>query len=225
MNKRATQKGGAALRSRRDTRMYHLMLLIPVLILFVYNILPIPAGILMSFQNFQPGKGFLGSRFVGMQNFRRLAVLPDTFPAVVNTLHIAVWKIFGNLVVAVIFALLLNEIETKWFKRTVQTITYLPYFLSWVILAGIMIKFLSPGSTASSMGFLNKLLMDIGLSRNRTISWAPMRLSGQPSSSAISGRTSATIPLCILRRSPALIRRCMKRRRSTARDAGSGCCM
>lgn len=163
MNKRATQKGGAALRSRRDTRMYHLMLLIPVLILFVYNILPIPAGILMSFQNFQPGKGFLGSRFVGMQNFRRLAVLPDTFPAVVNTLHIAVWKIFGNLVVAVIFALLLNEIETKWFKRTVQTITYLPYFLSWVILAGIMIKFLSPGSTASSMGFLNKLLMDIGL--------------------------------------------------------------
>lgn len=143
--------------------MYHLMLFIPVLILFIYNILPIPAGILMSFQKFQPGTGFLHSKFVGLQNFRRLLVLPDTFPAVVNTLIIAVWKIFGNLIIAVCFALLLNEIQTKWYKRTVQTITYLPYFLSWVILAGIMIKFLSPGSTDSSMGFMNMLLIKLGL--------------------------------------------------------------
>lgn len=163
MAKRANQSGGLHFQRRKDTRMYHLMLLIPVLILFIYNILPIPAGILMSFQNFQPGKGFLGSRFVGLQNFRRLIVLPDTLPAVVNTLIIAVLKIFGNLAAAVCFALLLNEIQTKWFKRTVQTITYLPYFLSWVILAGIMIKFLSPGSTASSMGFLNTVLIRLGL--------------------------------------------------------------
>ena len=165
MSKRSKSGGGMKLRNRRDTRMYHLMLFIPVLILFVYNILPIPAGILMSFQNFQPGRGFLGSKFVGLQNFRRLLVLPDTFPAVGNTLIIAIWKIFGNLVIAVTFALLLNEIGAKWFKRTVQTITYLPYFLSWVILAGIMIKFLSPGSTASSMGFMNTMLIRLGLIR------------------------------------------------------------
>lgn len=143
--------------------MFHLMLLIPVILLFIYNILPIPAAILMAFQNFQPGKGFFGSKFVGLKNFRKLLLLPDTMPALMNTLSIAIWKIAGNLVTAIIFALLLNEIRTKWFKRTVQTITYLPYFLSWVILSGILIKFLSPGSTASSMGFLNTLLMRIGL--------------------------------------------------------------
>ena len=165
MQKRSAQKIRPNKRFRRDTRMYHLMLLVPVLILFVYNILPIPAGILMSFQNFQPGRGFLGSKFVGLKNFQRLIALPDTMPALVNTLIIAVWKIVGNLLTAVTFALLLNEIQTKWYKRTVQTITYLPYFLSWVILAGIMIKFLSPGSTASSMGFMNTLLMRLGLIR------------------------------------------------------------
>nr|WP_296440116.1 ABC transporter permease subunit [uncultured Acetatifactor sp.] len=147
----------------RDTMLFHLMLFLPVVLLFIYSILPIPAGILMAFQNYQPGRGFTGSDFVGLKNFRRLAALPDTMPALVNTLIIAVYKIAGNLVMAIVFALMLNEIRIKWFKRAVQTITYLPYFLSWVILAGILIKFLSPGSTASSVGFLNTILMNLGI--------------------------------------------------------------
>ena len=110
--------------------MFHLMLLIPVIILFIYNILPIPAGILMAFQNFQPGKGFLKSGFAGLENFRKLWILPDTMPALRNTLIIAIWKIIGNLVIPVGFALMLNEVVAKPFKRIVQTITYLPYFLS-----------------------------------------------------------------------------------------------
>ena len=157
------KRNGLRKQIQRGTYMYHLMLLVPVVILFVYNILPIPAGILMSFQNFQPGTGFLHSEYVGLKNFERLIALKDTLPALINTLVIATWKIVGNLVCAVTFALLLNEINIKWFKRTVQTITYLPYFLSWVILAGIMIKFLSPGSTASNMGFMNILLVKTGL--------------------------------------------------------------
>ena len=143
--------------------LFHLMLFIPVVILFIYNVLPIPAGILMAFQNFQPGKGFLGSEFIGFKNFIKLWKLPDTMPALRNTIIIAVWKIAGNLVIPITFALLLNEIRVKWFKRTVQTITYLPYFLSWVIVAGILIKFLSPGSAASEPGFLNTLLLNFGL--------------------------------------------------------------
>lgn len=143
--------------------LFHLMLFIPVVILFIYNVLPIPAGILMAFQNFQPGKGFLGSEFIGFKNFIKLWKLPDTMPALRNTIIIAVWKIAGNLVIPITFALLLNEIRVKWFKRTVQTITYLPYFLSWVIVAGILIKFLSPGSAASEPGFLNTVLLNFGL--------------------------------------------------------------
>lgn len=146
-----------------DAKAFHMMLFIPVVILFIYNILPIPAGILMAFQDFQPGKGFFGSDFVGLENFKKLAAMPDTWPALRNTLVIAIWKIAGNLVVPVCFALMLNEIRLKWFKRTVQTITYLPYFLSWVVLGGILIRFLSPGSSAANPGFLNTILMNLHL--------------------------------------------------------------
>lgn len=166
-------------KNQKDTAAFHIMLILPVILLFIYCVLPIPAGILMAFQNFQPGKGFLGSQFVGLKNFIRLAALPDTMPALVNTLLIAVAKIAGNIVFAVLFALLLNEVRVKWFKRTVQTLTYLPYFLSWVILSGILIKFLSPGSTASSVGFMNTFLMKLHiikepvyfLGSNKTFRW------------------------------------------------------
>ena len=84
-------------------------------------------------------------------------------PALRNTLIIAIWKIIGNLVIPVGFALMLNEVVAKPFKRIVQTITYLPYFLSWVIMAGILIKFLSPGSAAIPPGFLNTVLMKLGI--------------------------------------------------------------
>lgn len=160
MKKNKTKKRSGM---KSDRMFFHGMLLIPVLILFVYNILPIPAGILMAFQNFQPGRGFLHSEFVEAENFQKLAQLPDTFPALWNTLIIAVLKIIGNLVVPVAFALMLNEVRVKWFKKTVQTITYLPYFLSWVILAGILIKFLSPGSAASGSGLLNTMLVNLGI--------------------------------------------------------------
>lgn len=161
----STRKSSNSIRRsrRQDNMLFHLMLLAPVILLFIYSILPIPAGVLMAFQNFQPGRGFFGSKFVGMKNFIRLMALPDTMPALINTLNIAVWKIVGNLLMAIMFALLLNEIKTKWFKRAVQTITYLPYFLSWVILSGILVKFLSPGSTAQNVGFMNMLLMKIGI--------------------------------------------------------------
>jgi putative aldouronate transport system permease protein len=148
---------------RGEQIFYHAMLFFPIILLFIYQILPIPAGILMAFQDYQPMTGFLGSKFVGFKNFVRLFQSPDVWPAVRNTLIIAISKIIGNLIVPISFALMLNEIQNKWFKRTVQTITYLPYFLSWVVLAGILIRFLSPGSAGSSPGFLNTLLIYLGV--------------------------------------------------------------
>lgn len=148
---------------QNNTRVYRLMLLIPVIILFIYNVLPVPAGLLMAFQNFQPGKGFLHSDFVGLRTFRKLLALPDVGVAFRNTLIIAVQKVIGNLIVPVAFALILNEVRIKWFKRTVQTITYLPYFLSWVVLSGILIQFLSPGNAASDPGLMNSILLKLHL--------------------------------------------------------------
>jgi len=143
---------------KKNNLVFHLMLLIPVIILFIYSYLPM-FGIVMSFEKFSPNLGFLKSKWVGLDNFKTLLLLPDTFPAVRNTLIIAIIKIIGNLIVPIVFALMLNEVKVKWFKKTVQTITYLPYFLSWVILGGILIKFLSPGSAASAPGFFNNILV------------------------------------------------------------------
>lgn len=162
MNKQSKKiKNGIPM--KKNALFFHAMLLVPVVLLFIYCFLPIPAGILMAFQNFQPGKGFLGSKFVGFDNFRKLFILPDTLPALRNTLIIAVEKIICNLVIPISFALLLNEVKNKFMKRAVQTITYLPYFLSWIIMTGILVKFLSPGSAASSPGLFNNLLMNLGI--------------------------------------------------------------
>lgn len=142
--------------------MFHLMLLLPVLVLFIFSYLPI-FGVIIAFQDYQPGLGMLKSHWVGLENFKTIALLPDFMPALRNTLVIAVFKIIGNMIFPVVFALMLNELRIKWFKKTVQTITYLPYFLSWVVLGGILLDFLSQGNTANDAGFLNTILMNVGL--------------------------------------------------------------
>lgn len=147
---------------KKRQRMFHLMLLLPVLVLFIFSYLPI-FGIVIAFQDYQPGLGMLKSRWVGLENFKTIALLPDFMPALRNTLIIAVFKIIGNMIFPVVFALMLNELRIKWFKKTVQTITYLPYFLSWVVLGGILMDFLSQGNTAGDAGFMNTFLMNIGL--------------------------------------------------------------
>lgn len=143
-------------------RVYHGMLFLPFLLLFIFNCLPI-VGLVMAFQDFQPGLGFLHSEWVGMENFKTLINLPDFLPALRNTLVIAIGKIVGNMIIPIIFALMLNEVRIKFFKRFSQTITYLPYFLSWVVLSGILIDFLSQGNTSSDTGLLNQWLTHFGL--------------------------------------------------------------
>jgi len=147
---------------KKRQRVFHLMLLLPVVVLFVFNYLPI-FGIVIAFQDYQPGLGFFESRWVGLDNFKTLALLPDFMPALRNTLLIALFKIIGNLVIPIIFALMLNELRIKWFKKTVQTVTYLPYFLSWVVLGGILLDFLSQGNTAGDAGLMNRALLGMGL--------------------------------------------------------------
>lgn len=143
-------------------RVFHLMLLLPVVLLFIFNYIPL-FGVVIAFQDYQPGLGFFKSAWVGLENFKTIAILPDFMPALRNTLLIAIFKIVGNLVFPVIFALMLNELRIKWFMKTVQTVTYLPYFLSWVVLGGILLDFLSTGNTPSDSGFLNTILLNAGL--------------------------------------------------------------
>lgn len=128
----------------------HIMLIPPVVLLFIFSYLPM-YGIVMAFQDYQPGLGVLGSEWVGLKHFRYLFSLPSFRNVIWNTVYIAGMKIVGNIIVPVVFALLLNELRLRWFKRTVQTITYLPYFLSWVIFAGILKDFLAIGGPVNNM--------------------------------------------------------------------------
>ncbi|MDR1533120.1 MAG: ABC transporter permease subunit [Clostridiales bacterium] len=115
------------------------------------------AGIVIAFQKFIPTNGLFGSQWIGLGNFKTLFALPNFRNVLRNTVVIALFKMLGNIVVPVIFALLLNEVSAKFYKRVLQTMVYLPNFLSWVILSGIFIDLLSP-----SEGLVNRLIASLG---------------------------------------------------------------
>jgi len=99
----------------------------------------------------------LGSEFVGFEHFRYLFSLPDIFLVTKNTIFIAFWKIIFNTIVPILFAILLNEVRVKWMKRSIQTIVYLPHFLSWVILASVVVNLFSLDGT------VNQILQNFGV--------------------------------------------------------------
>jgi putative aldouronate transport system permease protein len=105
--------------------------------LFFFSIVPM-AGILMAFQDYKPKKGIWGSPFIGWENFEYLFSMKDAQNVILNTVIIAFAKIVLNMIVPLAFALMLNEVRRVRLKKAVQTIVYLPHFLSWVILASVM---------------------------------------------------------------------------------------
>ena len=114
-------------------------MVIPALVWMVLiNIVPM-FGIIMAFQDFNPGKGIFRSKFIGLENFEYMFQLKDVSQIFTNTIVIAVGKLLLNVLVPVIFALLLNEIKNVAFKRCIQTVVYLPHFISWVIMGGILL--------------------------------------------------------------------------------------
>ncbi|TDQ41130.1 ABC transporter permease [Aureibacillus halotolerans] len=132
---------------------YYLMLLPGLIWLFIFSIVPM-FGIVIAFQNYNPVQGILGSEFVGLDTFEYMFSLNDTASIFMNTISIAVMKIIGNLVIPLIFALMLNELKHMIIKRSIQTIVYLPHFLSWVILGGIILDIFSfQGPINQILGF------------------------------------------------------------------------
>ncbi len=112
----------------------------------------------MAFEDYTPLRGLFDQKWVGFENFRYLFSLPGFGSVIWNTVFIAVLKMVGNLIFPVVIALLLNEVRAKKYKKTVQTVLYLPHFISWAALAGIFIDILSP-----SGGMVNNLLNSMGV--------------------------------------------------------------
>ncbi|NKI24728.1 sugar ABC transporter permease [Paenibacillus dendritiformis] len=118
------------------------MLLPGVMITLIFAYGPM-FGIVMAFQKYTPSKGFFGSKWVGLKNFEYIFNMPDFYQVLWNTIIIAVLKIIFSLLVPLLLALLLQEIRRSWIVRTVQTSVFLPFFLSWTILAGVIFEIFS----------------------------------------------------------------------------------
>ncbi|HEY5583266.1 MAG TPA: sugar ABC transporter permease, partial [Ruminiclostridium sp.] len=117
----------------------HLMMLPGLILLLIFHYLPM-AGIVIAFQKFIPAKGLFGpQKWIGLENFRYVLDLPNIYSVIWNTVSIAVLKIVLALVIPIIIAILINEVTNNALKRSVQTLIYLPHFLSWVVLGGILI--------------------------------------------------------------------------------------
>ncbi|MBF9018917.1 MULTISPECIES: sugar ABC transporter permease [unclassified Oceanispirochaeta] len=139
----------------------HVMLLVPVILVIIYNYGPM-FGLFIAFQDYIPSnKGllhsFLNGDWIGLDMFRYILMMPDFTLIMRNTLFIALMKIAAKIVFPLMFSLMLNEVSKKWVKKSVQTITFLPFFLSWVILGGILLEVFSPRN-----GIVNMVLENFG---------------------------------------------------------------
>jgi putative aldouronate transport system permease protein len=112
-------------------------------------------GVIIAFQEYSAGRGILGSQFVGLKHFIEFFyVNPNSWKLIRNTILINVYELIFMFPAPIILALLFNEIKNNLFKRFAQSISYMPHFLSTVVIAGIMVNFLSP-----STGIINHLLV------------------------------------------------------------------
>lgn len=149
-------------RPRRRRRMkpttlhYHLMLLPGMVFLLFFSVVPM-FGVVIAFEDYNPALGIMHSPWVGLDNFKFMFELPDSEQIFVNTIVIAGAELIALLVVPLVFALLLNEVRVGWDKRSIQTIVYLPNFMSWVILSGIILDIFS------LQGIVNQVIGLLGI--------------------------------------------------------------
>jgi len=133
------------------------LLMIPGIVYYIiYHYVPM-FGLVIAFKKFNLMKGIWGSEWVGFDNFITIFSSPE-FPILMrNTILISLYRILFNMLPDVLLALMLNEIRAAWFKRIVQTITYGPHFLSWIIVYGLVFSFFAP-----SAGLVTTFFRDMG---------------------------------------------------------------
>jgi putative aldouronate transport system permease protein len=137
---------------------FHIMIWPGLTFAIVFAYLPM-FGVVMAFQDFKPLLSFGKSEWVGLYNFKYMLNLPGVWQSVGNTLYIAASKIVLGILFPLVMALLLNEVSKKWFKRGVQTIVFLPFFLSWSVLGGVLKEVFALD------GFINNILVYLGMEK------------------------------------------------------------
>jgi putative aldouronate transport system permease protein len=134
----------------------YLLLSIPIILVIIFNYIPI-YGIIIAFKNYKVSKGIIGSSWVGFKYFRQFFSSPSSIQIIRNTITISLYSILASIPFPVLLAIFLNEMRNKYFKKTVQMVTYAPYFISTVVLVSMVMQFLDP-----RIGIINKIISMIG---------------------------------------------------------------
>ena len=137
-------------------RVLYLMLLPGMLLLLIFHYIPM-WGVLIAFKDYRVLKGILASDWVGLKHFRAFFGGRMFSSVVLNTLSLNCYSLIFAFPLPLVFALMLNEVRVDWFKKGVQTITYMPHFISTVVIVGMMKELLSPTN-----GIVNQILMRMG---------------------------------------------------------------
>ncbi|WP_135554735.1 ABC transporter permease [Paenibacillus cymbidii] len=150
-------ESGGSLRKRLKANGWLLMMFAPCFVFYVlFHYLPI-AGIVISFKNYNMFRGIFASEWVGLRYYRLFLESPDFWPVLRNTFLLGVFKLVFEFPAPIALALLLNEVRSRMFKRFVQTVSYLPHFISNVVVASMLLMFLSP-----TTGEVNRLIEALG---------------------------------------------------------------
>lgn len=147
--------GKKKITSRRDYDLY-LIALPGIIVLIIFKFLPI-IGAQIAFKDFNLMRGIFGSEWVGFKHFETLFMMPEFFRVLKNTLLINLYRLVFQFPIPIILAIMIFETKNVMFKRSAQTLTYLPHFLSWVIVGAIFVNILSPES-----GIINKIIKSFG---------------------------------------------------------------
>ena len=142
---------------------YAYLMIIPVIILFILFEYKPMYGIVIAFKNYRPAKGIEGSAWVGLKWFKQFLMDPYYLRIVRNSFVINILQLCFVFPCPVIFALLLNEVKVKWFKKTVQTISYMPHFISIVVICGLITSF------CQSNGAINDIIEFFGGERHNLL--------------------------------------------------------
>lgn len=129
---------------------WYLMFLPVAAYFIIFNYVPM-VGLAMAFENYKPQLGIFGSEWIWFDNFIEFFSAPNFWQLMRNTFMISLLGLVIGFPVSIIFALLLNEIRITWFKKSVQTISYLPYFVSMVVIAGLIIEFVSTNGVITNI--------------------------------------------------------------------------
>ncbi|SFK67392.1 putative aldouronate transport system permease protein [Paenibacillus sp. 1_12] len=156
--RRMTRLRRLGLDLRRDKYLY-LLALPGLLFFFLFKYIPM-GGIVISFQNYSPFAGIMGSEWVGLEHFQRFFSNPEFMLLFRNTMAINIMNLVLFFPLPIVLSLLLNELRSVLYKRVVQSIVYMPHFLSWVIIAGLTFLLFAKGE-----GLINKILESLGASR------------------------------------------------------------